>query len=78
MQTVQIETESELQKQIMDLLETNGPLTRAEMVKKLQTARTTVYDSLVKLMGRKLVDKFPVNNNKRGRPKVFFQICNAS
>jgi predicted ArsR family transcriptional regulator len=76
MQNAQLETqaENELQKKIVDLLESKGPMTRADMVHQLQVARTTIYDTLVKLMSRNVVDKYPVNNNKRGRPKVFFQI----
>lgn len=76
MQNAQLETlaENELQKKIVDLLEVKGPMTRADMVHQLQVARTTVYDTLVKLMNHNLVDKYPINNNKRGRPKVFFTL----
>jgi predicted ArsR family transcriptional regulator len=67
-------TENELQKKIVDLLESKGPMTRADLVHQLQVARTTIYDMLVKLMNRNVVDKHPVSTNKRGRPKVLFQI----
>ena len=66
--------ESDLQKKIVDLLGTNGPMTRGDMVSQLQIARTTIYDTLAKLMNRNVVDKYPINNSKRGRPKVVFSL----
>lgn len=66
--------ETDLQKKIVELLGSKGPMTRGEMVEQLQIARTTIYDSLAKLIGRNLVDKYPVNNNRRGRPKVFWTV----
>lgn len=49
-------------------------MTRGEMVEHLHIARSTIYDALAKLIGRNMVDKYSVNNNRRGRPKVFFTI----
>lgn len=40
----------------------------------LHNKRTTIYDNLVKLQKRKLVEKFSRNNGKRGRPFVFWKI----
>ena len=36
--------------------------------------RTTIFDNLVKLQKRKLVEKFSMNNGKRGRPLVYWKI----
>ena len=36
--------------------------------------RTTIYDNLVKLQKRKLIEKFSRSNGKRGRPLVFWKI----
>jgi predicted ArsR family transcriptional regulator len=66
--------ETDLQKKIVNLLDIKGPMTRADLVHHLQVTRTTVYDTIVKLMNHNLVDKYPVNDNKRGRPKVFFTL----
>ena len=66
-------SKTELQKRIVNLLDEKGPMERADIVHELGTARTTIYDNLKKLMDRDDVIKYPVNNNKRGRPKVFFQ-----
>ena len=69
---------NDLQKKIIELLGANGPMTRGEMVNRLQIARTTIYDTLAKLMNQNLVDRYPINNNKkRGRPKVVFILKNS-
>ncbi len=69
--------ESDLQKKIVDLLGSKGPMTRGDMVSELQIARTTIYDTLAKLMSRNVVDKNAINNSKRGRPKVVFSLKNG-
>jgi predicted ArsR family transcriptional regulator len=66
-------SKTELQKKIVNLLDEKGPMERADIVNELETPRTTVYDNLKKLINRDDVIKYPVNNNKRGRPKVFFE-----
>jgi predicted ArsR family transcriptional regulator len=64
--------EPDLGKKIVKVLEEKGPMTRAAMVQQFQIARTTIYDALVKLIGHNVVDRMPVNNSLRGRPKVLF------
>lgn len=66
--------ETELQKKIVGLLSSKGPMTRGDMVDGLQVARTTIYDTLSKLQSRNVVDKHPILNNRRGRPKVVFRL----
>lgn len=67
--------ETPLQKDIVAILAKDGPLTRPQMVEKLQIARTTVYDSLVKLMARGLVVREPKHEGtKRGRSPVLFKL----
>jgi predicted ArsR family transcriptional regulator len=63
-----------LQHNLIVKLEKDGPLTRRQLVNKLKTPRTTIYDNLVKLQKNKVVEKFSRNNGKRGRPKVFWKI----
>ena len=50
-----------------------GPLARRDLVNQLRTPRTTIYDNLLKLQKRKLVEKFIRNDGKRGRPLVFWK-----
>jgi predicted transcriptional regulator len=65
-----------LQARIVALLRAEGPMTRATMVSKLQRARTTIYDSLEKLMERGLVTRAPRRaRRQRGRPKVYFSLA---
>ncbi|MHA1991255.1 MAG: hypothetical protein ACW98A_09850 [Candidatus Hodarchaeales archaeon] len=65
---------SPIQHNLLKTLEKTGPTTRRDLVKHLQTARTTIYDNLVKLQKRKLIEKFSRNDGKRGRPLVLWKI----
>ncbi len=59
---------------LIKALENNGPITRRDLVKKLSKARTTLYDNLLKLQERKIVEKFTRNDGNRGRPLVFWKM----
>ena len=50
------------------------PVPRRYLVEYLGMPRTTVYDNLMKLQAQKLVEKFSVNNKKRGRPVVYWKL----
>lgn len=65
---------SPLQQNLIKILNREGPLTRKELVIQLRTPRTTIYDNLLKLQKRKVVEKFIRNNSTRGRPLVFWKI----
>ena len=65
---------SPIQNNLIRVLENKGPLTRRELVKELKTARTTIYDNLVKLQKLKHIQKFTRNNGNRGRPLVFWEL----
>ena len=65
---------SPIQYNLIRTLKKTGPLTRRDLVKKLNTPRTTIYDNLIKLQKRKLVEKFSKNNGKRGAPLVFWKL----
>ncbi|MFX0000702.1 MAG: hypothetical protein ACFE9Q_05720 [Candidatus Hodarchaeota archaeon] len=64
---------SPIQFNLIKTLKDIGPLTRRDLVKELETPRTTIYDNLVKLQKRKLIEKFSRNDGKRGRPRVFWK-----
>ena len=64
---------SPIQFNLIKALKEVGPSTRKDLVKELQTPRTTIYDNLVKLQKRKLIEKFSRNNGERGRPLVFWK-----
>jgi predicted ArsR family transcriptional regulator len=63
-----------LQNNLIKVLEKDGPITRRELVKALKIPRTTIYDNLLKLQRRKLIERFSRNNGRRGRPLVFWKI----
>ena len=63
-----------LQNILLKTLEESGPLTRRQLVKQLNTPRTTIYDNLLKLQKRKVLEKYTRSNGKRGRPLVFWKL----
>ncbi|MFX1408720.1 MAG: MarR family transcriptional regulator [Promethearchaeota archaeon] len=63
-----------IQYNLIKTLARSGPLTRKELVNQLRTPRTTIYDNLLKLQKRKMVEKFSRNDGKRGRPLIFWKI----
>ena len=63
-----------LQNNLIEILENNGPITRRELVKTLKVPRTTIYDNLLKLQKKKMIEKFSRSSGKRGRPLVFWRI----
>ena len=65
---------SPTQYNLIKTLENTGPLTRKDLVKQLKTPRTTIYDNLIKLQKRTLIEKFSRNDGKRGRPLVFWKM----
>jgi predicted transcriptional regulator len=64
---------SPMQKQILDLLDQNGAMSRKDLVKKMNKPRTTIYDNLMGLMHHNLITKFSQGLNLSGRPIVYFK-----
>ena len=65
---------SPIQYNLLKTLDMVGPSTRKDLVKQLNTPRTTIYDNLVKLQKRKLIEKFSRIDGKRGRPLVLWKL----
>ncbi|MFW9945823.1 MAG: hypothetical protein ACFFDX_03225 [Candidatus Odinarchaeota archaeon] len=63
-----------IQNSLIKILRKFGPSTRKDLVNELDTPRTTIYDNLLKLQKRKLIEKFSRNNGKRGRPLIFWKL----
>ena len=63
-----------IQNSLIKILENDGPITRRELVNALKIPRTTIYDNLLKLQKKKMIEKFSRNNGRRGRPLVFWRI----
>ncbi len=58
---------------VLGILSKEGPLTRTQLVTKTNIARSTLFDSLLRLILKGLVTKFSERPQERGRPKVYFQ-----
>ena len=65
---------SPLQLQLVKVLEVNGPMTRNDLVKELKSARTTIYDNLIRLERMKILQKFNNSNGMIGRPLVYWKL----
>jgi predicted ArsR family transcriptional regulator len=63
-----------IQYNLIKKLQTSGPSTRRDLVKVLNSPRTTIYDNLLKLQKRKLIEKYTRNSGTRGRPLVFWKL----
>lgn len=61
-------------KHLIKVLTDKGPLTRNQLMHATKIARSTIYDSLLRLMLKKFVNKYSEKPQGPGRPKVFFQI----
>jgi len=54
-----------------------GPMTRGELSAATGIPRTTLYDTLVKLIMQDRVEKFSSNKRKRGRPNVYYRLISS-
>ena len=64
----------ELDRGVLDILEKEGPLTRSKLVSLTGIARSTLYDSLLRLILKGFVASFSEDRRHRGRPKVFYKV----
>ena len=65
---------SPLQKTLLNVLEKNGPLTRSDLVKQLDSPRTTIYDNLTRLQNHNLIRKFSRSYKFPWKTVSIFQI----
>ncbi|MFQ5820912.1 MAG: helix-turn-helix domain-containing protein [Candidatus Heimdallarchaeota archaeon] len=66
---------NEIDEIVLGVLRKHGPVTRSKLVEITGLPRTTLYDSLVRLILKDHVRKFDEKRNQRGRPKVFYQLA---
>jgi hypothetical protein len=55
----------------------DGPMTRGELSTATGIPRTTLYDTLVKLIMQDRVEKFSSSKRKRGRPNVYYRLVSS-
>ncbi len=67
---------SPIEERLLSILKNGGPLTRDQLVKKMDVPRTTIYDGLKKLITRNEIKKYPFYQaeRSRGRPQVLFSL----
>ena len=59
---------------LLEILERTGGITRDKLVLATRIPRTTLYDTLAKLISQgKVTRKYLRNKKKRGRPKTIFK-----
>jgi len=61
-------------KQLYWLIESQGPITRDKMCHITGWPRSTVFDILVRLQIRGLIDPVTEKRTIRGRPKVYYEV----
>lgn len=59
---------------LFHFLKDHGPITRNELSKKTGIPRSTLYDSLLRLILSGLIVKYSEDRKIRGRPKVYYEI----
>jgi len=64
----------ELDRNVLEILKTEGPITRSKLVAITGIARSTLYDSLLRLILKGYVARFSEERRQRGRPKVFYKV----
>lgn len=65
----------ELDRNILEILKNEGPITRSRLVSITGIARSTLYDSLLRLILKGYVARFSEERRQRGRPKVFYKVA---
>jgi len=64
----------ELDRHLVEILRSEGPLTRSKLVHLTGVPRSTLYDSLLRLILKGYVVRFSEERTERGRPKVYYKI----
>ena len=59
---------------IYKVIKKYSPINRTEIVKKTNIPRTTVFDNVEYLIRLRQVEKYKVNNHRKGRSKVYYKI----
>ncbi len=58
---------------LFKIIAEKGPITRSELKNLTGIPRTTIYDTIVKLMLDEKIKKYSVPSKRRGRPRVFYE-----
>jgi predicted ArsR family transcriptional regulator len=70
------EPSTNIKEYLFKIIAKQGPITRSDLTKSTGIPRTTIYDTIVKLMLDEQIRKYAVPSKRRGRPKIFYEITN--
>jgi len=59
---------------LIGILKGMGDLTRKELAELTKIPRTTIYDTIEKLIYEGKIEKYSVSDKRRGRPKVYYRV----
>ncbi len=59
---------------VLDFLKVNGKMCRNDISNQLGVARSTIYDSLCRLIVDELIMKEKIGNGLKGRSKVYYSV----
>ncbi|MFX0014468.1 MAG: winged helix-turn-helix transcriptional regulator [Promethearchaeota archaeon] len=62
----------EIDRKILDIVRAEGPITRSGLTKITGIARSTLYDSLMRLTVKGYVKDYSEDRKHRGRPRTYF------
>lgn len=65
---------SELQFQILKVLQREGTLSRYDIMKQVNRSSSTVHENLIKMVQKGLIDEQMRLKDKKGRPPYFFKL----
>ncbi|MBD3226669.1 MAG: winged helix-turn-helix transcriptional regulator [Candidatus Lokiarchaeota archaeon] len=68
------EPEIEIDKFLLEVIKGKGDITRREIAEITNIPRTTIYDTVKKLIYEGEIEKYSVSNKRRGRPKVYYRV----
>ncbi len=65
----------EIDRKILEVVRAEGPLTRGKLISITGIARSTLYDSLWRLIVKGYVVNYSEDRKHRGRPKTYFSVA---
>ena len=59
---------------IIEIIKGKGDLTRKDLADLTKIPRTTIYDTIEKLIFNGKIEKYSILDRKKGRPKIYYRI----
>ncbi|MHA1269802.1 MAG: helix-turn-helix domain-containing protein [Candidatus Helarchaeota archaeon] len=67
------EPEIKIEDYLIEIIKENGDMTRKELAELTRIPRTTIYDTIEKLIYEGKIEKYAISDKKRGRPKIYYR-----